>query len=210
MAAPPTVEQISRRSWLLAGLAVPLFRARAGEPINVTFDGDSLHVAAPTLHFLSGKPLTRLQNGSTVIFLSQLTLFSDPYVTVLKRAPVERFVVSYDIWSEDKFSVTMPGLAGKSGSNLSAAATESWCMESLAITAAGIAPEREFWLQLEMRSADPRELSNMVSGSGISLAYLISLLGRKPGADDPHWKLQAGPLRLADLARTHGRGARRG
>ena len=43
--------KISRRSWLLAGLAIPLFRARAADPLKVTYDGDNLHVAAPDLAF---------------------------------------------------------------------------------------------------------------------------------------------------------------
>jgi len=204
MADSPRNGQISRRSWLLAGLAVPLFRLRGAEPINVSFDGDNLHVTAPAFHFLTGKALTRLKNGSTVVFLTQLTIYSDPFVTVLKRAPVERFVVSYDIWSEDRFSVTIPGV--RSAGNLSAQATEVWCMENLAINASGLAPDRQFWIQLEMRTAKPRELSNVVSGPGISLGNLISLLSRKPGADDPQWKPQGGPYRLADLSRAPGRG----
>jgi len=204
MADSPRNTQISRRSWLLAGLAAPLFRLRGAETIAVTFDGDNLHVTAPAFHFLTGKPLTRLKNGSTVVFLTQLTIFSDPFVTVLKRAPVERFVVSYDIWSEDRFSVTIPGV--RTAGNLTAQATEQWCMENLAIKASGLGPDRQFWIQLEMRTAEPRELSNVVSGPGISLGNLISLLSRKPGADDPQWKPQGGPYRLSDLSRAHGRG----
>src|SRR5579872_2517954 len=93
--------QISRRSWLLAGLAIPLFPLRAAESLGVTFDGDNLHVSAPKLHFLSGKPLERLKNGATVVYLTQLTLYSDPYVTVFRRT-ADRFIVSYDILAEDK------------------------------------------------------------------------------------------------------------
>ena len=64
-------------------------------------------MAAPDLHFLTGKPLERLKDAATVTFLSQLTLFSDAQGTVFKRA-AERLVVSYDLW-EEKFSVTIPG-----------------------------------------------------------------------------------------------------
>lgn len=207
MADAPWNGQFSRRSWLFAGLAVPLFRLRAADGLSVTYDGDNLRVSAPALHFLTGKPLTRLKNGSTVVFLSQLTLFSDAFVTPFRRSPVERFVISYDIWSEDKFSVTIPGEA-RTASNLAAAATESWCLENMAINTSGLAPERQFWIQLEMRTAEPHELSNVVSGPGISLGNLISLLSRKPGADDPQWKPQGGPFRLADLSRAPGRGRR--
>jgi hypothetical protein len=207
MEDPSPNGQISRRYWLLAGLAVPLFQMRGGEPFAITFDGDNLHVSAPTLHFLSGKPLARLKDGATVVYLSQLTLFSDAYTTVLGRS-MDRFVISYDIWADDKFSVTIPGV--RSASNLSAAATETWCQENLAINATGLAPERPFWLQLDMRTANQKELASVVNGLGISLGKIIDLLATKPGSDDPPWRRQAGPLRLADLARTPGRGPRNG
>jgi hypothetical protein len=200
--------KISRRSWLLAGLAIPVFRARASEPLSIFFDGDNLHVSAPSLHFLNGKPLARLKDGDTVVFLSQLTLYSDAYTTVLRRAPVERFVVSYDIWTDDKFSVSMPG--ARSASDLSAPAAEAWCLESLAINTTGLAPERPFWLQLDMGVADPRDLSGVVSGSGLSLGNLILWLSRKPSRDDPPKTLRTGPKRLVDLVRMPGRGSRNG
>src|SRR5665811_149768 len=97
MPLPARGSQISRRSWLLAGLAVPLFPARSAQPIEVTFDGDNLHVSAPGLHFLTGKPLERLKGAATVVFLSQLTLFSENHDAAIRRVP-ERFVVSYDLW----------------------------------------------------------------------------------------------------------------
>ena len=107
MALPARNERISRRSWLLAGLAIPLSRLRAAEPLAVSFDGDNLRVAAPGLHFLTGKPLERLKDAATVTFLSQLTLFSDAQGRCSNGRP-ERLVVSYDLW-EEKFSVTIPG-----------------------------------------------------------------------------------------------------
>src|SRR5438067_6548009 len=63
MARPARNEGISRRSWLLAGLAIPLLRAGAAEKLEVSFDGDNLHVAAPGLHFLTGTALKRLKNA---------------------------------------------------------------------------------------------------------------------------------------------------
>jgi len=208
MAHSARTSQISRRRWLLAGLTIPLFRVRAAEPLGVSFDGDSLHVAAPTLHFLTGKPLARLKDGATVVYLSQLTLYKDPYLTPLRRAAVERFVISYDIWEEDKFSVSVPGQ--RSISNISAKKTEAWCLEYMAIGAGGLTPDTPFWLRLDMHTADPRDLSSLVGEPGLNLHNLILLLAKRPGADDPWWTCEAGPLRLADLARTPGRGSRTG
>jgi hypothetical protein len=210
MEQSPRGTQISRRRWLMAGLTIPIFRLRGAESLNVTFDGDNLHVAAPGLHFLTGKPLQKMKEGASVVYLSQLTLFSDRWVTVFRRTPILRFVVSYDIWGEDKFSVTLPGAAGRSAANLSASATEAWCLENLAISATGLPPDRPFWLRLDMRTGDQRDLGAMLGEPGISLKSLILLLGRKPGEDDPQWNREVGPLRLADLARSPGRGARNG
>ena len=136
MAPPARDTRISRRSWLLAGLALPLslFRARAEEPLEVTFDGDNIHVAAPGLHFLTGKPLERLKNAATVVFVSQITLFSDDHGTIFRRPVTERLIVSYSLW-EEKFSVTIRG--GDSTRTaprlLTAQQAESWCIENLAV-----------------------------------------------------------------------------
>ena len=198
---------ISRRSWLLAGLTVPLLKARGTGNLILTFDGDDLHVAAPQLHFLSGRPLSRLRDGATVVFISQLTIFRDDRGTVWRHAP-ERLTVSYDVW-EEKFSVIL-GTTNRRASRLSAPATEAWCLNNLAISALGLAPERPFWFRLELRTADPKDLSAVVGEPGISIRGLIELFSRKPGADQDEWTLNAGPLRLANLPRISARGTRNG
>jgi hypothetical protein len=210
MEQPSRVLKISRRSWLVAGLVAPFFSARGAETLAVTFDGDNLHVSDLNLHFLTGKSLQRMKDGASVLYLTQLTLFSDGWITPMRRTPVQRFVVSYDVWEEGKFSITMPGAVPRSAVDLSAQAAEVWCLENLVISALGLAPDRPFWLRLEMRSGEPKDFSSVLSESGISLRSLMLLLGRKPGADDAQWTREAGPLHLADLTRTPGRGARSG
>jgi len=212
MAASSRDFRVSRRRWLQAGLWLPLSRdavALADAPaLAVTCDGDNLRVSAPRLHFLMGKPLERLRNGASVVFLSQLTLFTDGHATVFRRVP-DRLVFSYDVW-EEKFSVTRLGPAQRSVSRLSAQAAEAWCLDSLLISVSGLAPDRPFYLRFEMRTADPKELSSVVGDPGISIRGLIELFSRTPSAEEPHWSLEAGPLRLSELARTPGRGPRRG
>jgi hypothetical protein len=166
----------------------------------VSFDGDNLRVAAPDLHFLSGKALERLKDASTVTFLSQLTLFSDAQGTVIKRA-AERLVVSYDLW-EEKFSVTIPGGSKRHLAKASAAEAESWSLENLAISAMGLAPDRPFWVRFELRTADRKELATIVGDSGVSLTGLIDLFSRKPGAGESSVSRTAGPFRLKELPRT--------
>jgi hypothetical protein len=196
--------KISRRSWLLAGLAVPLFSARSTAPVlNVLSDGDNLHVAAPQFHFLTGKPLARLMDGATVVFLSQLTL-RDDHGVVFRRQP-ERLTISYDVW-EEKFKVVM-SVDRRSVSGLSLAAAETWCLNNLAISTLGMEPNRLFWLNLDLRVATERELSALMGDSGISIRNWVEFFSRKPGADQPY-HLEAGPFRLADLPRTLAHGTR--
>jgi hypothetical protein len=200
--------KISRRSWLLAGLTTPLFQARAAVNLTVTSDGDNLHVVVPQLHFLTGKPLVRLQDGATVTFFSQITLLEPNRVTLFRRAQ-ERLTVSYDVWGE-KFRVKV-GTDGRLVSGLTAVEAEGLCMDNLAISALGLAPDRTFFLRFELRTLSPRELSAVVGDSGISMTRLIEAFSRKPRADEDSWgPLMAGPLRLMDLTRTTGRRTQKG
>jgi len=205
MARAKAVE-ISRRRWLLAGLALSLSRARAALRLDVTWEGDDLCVNLPQLHFLTGKPLERLHDGATVVFLTQLTLTTDNFSTAMRRAP-ERFAFSYDLW-EETFAVTKLGPASRTIAHLSSAAAEAWCVENLAISASGLAPDRPFWLRFELRAAEPRDEAAVIGDAGINLTRLVEIFSRRPRDQQPHWSAEAGPLRLGDLKRISGRAAR--
>jgi hypothetical protein len=205
MALPARDYRFSRRSWLLAGLGIGVSRLRAADSLAVSFDGDNLRVTAPGLHFLVGKPLQRLKDAATVTYFSQLTLLSDAQGTVFKRSPIERLVVSYDLWQE-KFSVTIPGGGKRHIPNVTAQEAEAWCLENLAISAMGLPPERPFWLRFDLHTTGRRDFGNLV-GDGLSLLGLVDILSRKPGAGDLSWMRRDGPFRLLDLPRTpSGRG----
>lgn len=179
---------------------------RAAPALAVSFDGDNLRVAAPDLHFLVGKPLQRLKDAATVTYLSQLTLLSDAGGTVFKRSPIERIVVSYDLWTE-KFSVTITGGGKRSIPNVSAAHAESWVLDNLAISATGLPPDRPFWMRFDLRTSDRRDFGSVVGDTGLSLGNLVDLFSRKRGAGDLSWTRHDGPFRLLDLPRTpSGRG----
>jgi hypothetical protein len=204
MQSPEWEKRISRRSWLLAGLAIPLSRAWAWDPpLNVTFDGDNLHIAAPDLHFLSGKAFDRLKNADTVSFLSQITVLADERGTLFRPPTRERVIVSYDLW-EERFSVTIPGSARRSQSHLMAPKAEAWVIESLAVSALGLAPDRPFWLRFDLQAVTQRELTRVMGDSGLSLNGLIDFLSRKPGSNDLRWSRSAGPLVLSTLPRIRG------
>jgi hypothetical protein len=193
--------RFGRRSWLLASLAIPLSRLCAAPALSVRRDGDMLRVAAPNLHFLSGKPLESLKDGATVIFLAQLSILVDNRLTVMRRAPF-RFAVSFDLW-EERFRVTETGPTPRAAERLTEAAAEAFCLDGLAISSQLLAADRPFWLRLEMRLAD-RDLASVLDDPGINLTRLIEVFSRRSGGEAPRWVLEAGPLRLADLGRPAG------
>jgi hypothetical protein len=178
----------------------------AAESLSVVWDGDDLHVAAPQLHFLAGKPLERLKDGASVVFLTQLTLTTDSFNSILRRTP-ERFVFSYDLW-EERFSVTKLGPGQRTVAHLSAAAAEAWCLDNVAISASSLPPDHPFWLRFELRAADPKDEAAVIGEPGINLTRLIEMFSRRPRDQQPQWTAEAGPLRLGDLKRIVGRAAR--
>jgi hypothetical protein len=191
---------MTRRRWLLAGLGIPLLRG-AEEPLSVTFDGDNLHLSAPGLHFLAGKPLERLKDGMTVAYLSKITLFSDNHETILRAPAPERIIVSYDLW-QGNFAVAIRGSAVHTSSRLSAQQAEAWCIDNLAVSTLGLAPDRPFWLRFELRSAAQKDFGSLLGDSGISLGTLVEIFSRRPGANDVYYRRDAGPLRLHELPRS--------
>jgi len=200
--------KISRRRWLLASVGMPVMRAYGAGPLSVTWDGDNLLISAPQFHFITGKPLERLKNGATVLFLSQLTIFTENRNNVFRHYN-DRFAVSFDLW-EEKFSVVRPGESPRSISHATAVGAEAWCIDNLAISAAGLEKNRQFWLRFELRVADPKEEAAVLGEPGINITRLIETFSRRPRSEQPQWTFDAGPLRLDGLKRTEYRVFRTG
>jgi len=198
-----------RGIWLLASLALSLSLARGANRISVAYVGDSLRPVAPDLHFLTGKSLERVKDGDAVTFVARLSLLTIDQSAPL-REKVGRFMVSYDIW-EEKFGVAITESASRSKTGMTAPQAEAWCLENLGISAAGLAPDRPFFLRLELRVADPKEFSSVMADPVLSLRAFMEMLSRKAGPGDPHWgPYESGRMRLSDLVRTAGRGAPNG
>jgi hypothetical protein len=197
--------KVTRRWWLLASFGAPLTLGLSAQALRVRLDGDDLRIAAPQLRFLSGKPLEKLRDGASVVFLAQLSISTEVNAPAIKRA-VDRFVVSYDVW-EEKFAVSRTGLERET--HLSSAAAESWCLEHLAIGIEGLAPDKPFWLRLELRAEDARDQAAVVGESGINLTRLIEVFSNPAHAQQMRWELTAGPVRLMELKRER-RGTRSG
>ncbi len=182
---------------VLAALALPLRQGAYAESLLVRRDGDRLRVSAPRLHFLAGKPLDRLRNGSSVAFNTQLALLKDRGGAVAERT-VGRCVFSYDLW-EEKFSVSALASPPRSISHLSSTAAETWCLEGLSLPSGGLTRDQPFWLRLELRAEDAKDRPGVVGESGINLARLIELFSRPSRAQQQTWLVEDGPFRLADL-----------
>ncbi|MEO8028349.1 MAG: hypothetical protein ABI823_17840, partial [Bryobacteraceae bacterium] len=162
-----------------------------------------LHVTAPQLHFLTGKPLEQLRNGATVSFNFQLSLSTDSNLKLRDRA-VESYAISYDLW-EEKFSVRSLRAARKPPSLLSATAAEQWCIENIPVSPGSISADEPVWVRLEVRGGDGKETPifgpNNIGASGISLTSLIEIFSRPVAPRQLRLVAEAGPLKLSDLRR---------
>ncbi len=204
MEIPAWETKISRRSWLLAGLAAPLLRAWAADALKVQYDGDNLHVALPSLHFLVERALERLKDGDVVAYVAQIELLDETRSQVLKLQK-GRFVVSYALW-EEKFSVTQLGSSPRTLEGLSAAAAEAWCLNQLVIPTLNMAPDRYYWLRFNLRTGNPRDFA-AEDEAGISFHRLIEILSRK-NSPEVRWGPFEARVRLTDLPRMAGRGSK--
>ena len=193
---------VSRRDLLLAGAGAVVRAAVAAESLRVRLDTDHLLVSAPQLHFLAGRPLERLHNGASVWFDFQLSALAERpaaggSLRVLERA-IERFAVSYDLW-EEKFSVSRMTSPGQSASHLASASAETWCLDHMPLPTAALAPDRPFWLRLEVRAEEVRDRPPLLAEPGINLTRLIEIFSRPSRSGQPSWLVEDGPFRLSEL-----------
>jgi hypothetical protein len=182
--------------------ALALFLAMGLSAMTVSSSGllphqvsGEIRVTAPSLHFLTGKSLSRLYDGAAVPFDFQLIISSGSKNNVVARA-LERFMVSYDVW-EEKFSVVRVRDFRKSGMRLSATSAESWCLDNLFIPAASLPADQQLWARLEIRTVEPKEL--LAADSGINLAALIEIFSRPSRPQQDHWSMESAPFQLASL-----------
>jgi hypothetical protein len=156
-----------------------------------------IRVTAPSVHFLTGKSLSRLHDGAAVPFDFQLIIAAGSKNNVVARA-LERFTVSYDVW-EEKFSVVRVRDLRKSGMRLSANSAESWCLDNIFVPATSLPEGQKLWARLEIRSAEPKDRFSTLPDSGISLATLIEIFSRPSRPQQDRWSLESTPFQLADL-----------
>jgi hypothetical protein len=183
----------------------------ANESMSVFLDGDYLRISLPHIDFLKGKPLDRLKDGASVIFDGQVTISTSPNSLVPVARAVERFALSYDIW-EERFSVTRMSQspeARHTWKHLSAQATEALCLENLLIDRSQVPPDRDFYVQLDLRAEDSRDQLGIVGDPGINVTrFLIEMFGRPPRSPQERVLYNSGPFRMIDLKKTEIRSVR--
>ena len=189
----------NRRMFLLGSLAAPLAHALTVDTLRVRSDGGFLRATAPYLQFLSGRPLQRLRNGATVIYLFQFSLSTDRFSSVPQRA-FERFAISYDLW-EEKFAVTRLGTARIATSHLNNDHTQAWCLSQVMIPADCVHREQPVWMRMEVRVDEAKYSPLIFSSPPLSLNRLIEIFSRPASSGQERWMAEAGPMKIAELNR---------
>ena len=161
------------------------------------WNGDRLQVTAPSLRFLTGKALDRLHDGASIPYAFQMTLTALPRSIALQRT-LDRFVVSYDVWGE-RFKVVQSNAPRRAVANLTANAAEAWCIDQMSVPAAGVLPDQDLWLRLEIRAEEP--VQSPLTEYGLSLTSLIELFSRRAPAQSQEWNAETQPFRMAGLRR---------
>jgi hypothetical protein len=165
--------------------------------LMVELRDDHLIVSAPQLHFLAGKTMEKLQNGSTITCLMTLSVtprYGAKPVFLVK----EKLIVSFDLW-EETYSIVESKPGGRSASRLTAEMAENWFLEKAKIPVHSI-PEGEFFMiKFECRVEGNDAAEKGEDSSTMTLATLIDLFGRKKHEEPVRWEASAGPLRLDDL-----------
>jgi hypothetical protein len=172
----------------------------SGDELRPRLAGDTLRVSSANLRLLTGRPLESLKNGSIVSFDFQLVALNEARLVQAKTA--ERFVFSYDLW-EEKFSVVQltareTRIARATAANLLADAAEQWCLERLALPAAGLDRARPHRLRLEIR-ADEQRRTRGAEEPPVSLSTLIDLFSRPARREQRSWVLETQAFRLDTL-----------
>ena len=155
--------------------------------------GDHLSVTAPQLHFISGKALEKLRNGSTIAYLLTLTVAPEHS---RKQTLHAKFMVSYDLWEENYSVSRLPD--GRTASRLTAAMAEAWCLENVTIPIRSVPERQAFMIRLECTVEEDERKENGET-SGPIFADLVDIFSRKKQEAPQRWEISAGPFRLEEL-----------
>jgi len=170
----------------------------SAQTVAVKLDGDQLRISVPQLHFLGSEVLQRLRSGIAVTYIFKLGLTPDRY-SKPKNETSYRFVISYDIF-EEKFAVSRIEPNPRSITHLSESAAQLWCLDSIALSTAGLSADQSFWLTMEYQTVEPKPAT---TESGESLiGQLIDAFSRKGQREESRGTVMGGPFILSNLRKT--------
>jgi hypothetical protein len=188
-----------KRRILLLALACLLYLNAPANPESISAErhGDHLQVIAPKLHYISGRALEKLHNGSMITYVLKL-IVTPQHAKEIAFVLQERFAISFDLW-EEKFSVVQRKPDGRSASRLAASTAEAWCLENMPIPVRSVPEHQPFMIRLECFIEEDEEKENTESHSGLTLAALIDAFSRKKPDETMRWEAGGGPFQLEHL-----------
>ena len=125
------------------------------QELLVRSSADQIMVAAPKLHFLSGKPLERLRNGNAVAFDFHLAVLSEAN----NRSSGATSIASSSATISGKRNSRSRACAQSrsAASRLTADAAEAWCLDNIAVSSSGLPPRQAGLDQARYsRAGEPR------------------------------------------------------
>jgi hypothetical protein len=156
--------------------------------------GDHLRVSAPQMHFISGRAVDKLHNGSMITYVLKL-IITPQHAKEVAFVLQERFAISFDLW-EEKYSVVQRKPDGRTSSRLTAATAEAWCLENMPIPVRSVPEHQPFMIRLDGYIEEDEEKESGDIHSGLTLAALIDALSRNNMDKEQRWEAAGGPFRL--------------
>jgi hypothetical protein len=184
---------------LLLAAACLLYMNAPANPLSLSAErhGDHLHIVAPQMHFISGRAVEKLHNGSMITYVLKLIIapqHAREAVVVLQ----EKFAISFDLW-EEKYSVVQKKPDGRSATRLTSSAAEAWCLENMPVPVRSVPERQPFMIRLECFIDEGDAKENAESRSGLTLAAIIDAFSRKKPEETPRWEAAGGPFLLEHL-----------
>lgn len=187
-----------RRRWLLAAALVAWALEVAPSAQSVSFrliDGSNfVRARVERIGFIAGPVLARLKDGRSMRVNLELTIArseNSPPVASSKSV----FQVSYDLW-EERFSTTLTGAVPRSASHLTAAGSEAWCLDQLAIRTETLQSVGRGTLFAQVTYAVRDEEDLEARQDTLSLRGLIDRLSRRDSGNEWHGTVRSGPVHL--------------
>jgi hypothetical protein len=167
------------------------------ESLSAVRHTDHLRVVAPQLHFISGRAVEKLHNGSMITYVLKL-IVTPQHAGETAFVLQERFAISFDLW-EEKYSVVQRKPDGHLASRLTSLTAEAWCLENMPIPVRSVPEHQPFMIRLECYIEEDEGKESAESHSGLTLAALIDAFSRKKIEETMRWEASGGPFRLEHL-----------